>query len=414
MKTLQCDRYLLIKGLPGTGKTATMAAMVELLVRAGLSVLITSHTHSAVDNLLLRLEKASLQFLRLGSETRIHPRLRPYSESSLTKHCTTPEELDLVYSKQQIVAVTCLGAGHAMLSNRRVFDICLVDESTQVLQPAILRPLFCARRFVLVGDPEQLPPVVRCHQAQELGLSESLFARLDSEPATVSLTLNYRMNQVITDLANGLTYGGVLKCGNQEVANGTLRLTSPQIKMKEWLAKALSTDLEDSVVFVDTSKAKTDVRKYKNSVNSDNYENFGCCNQFEKELVVELLNALVDAGVNSDAIGIMAPYRAQVSLLTQELKSIRKLSEVEVSTVDQFQGRDKQVIVYSCTRSDRKANAKPREHEILNDKRRLTVAITRAKHKLILLGDSDTLKQYAPFQTLLSCLSERNFVSILS
>lgn len=170
-----------------------MVALVELLVRTGLSVLITSHTHSAVDNLLLRLKQAGLKFLRLGTDARIHPQLHEYSESSLTQHCKSPEDLHEVFSKQvcvicslrssadinqplnhviqvfmsqQIVGVTCLGAGHAMLSNQRIFDICLVDESTQVLQPSILRPLFSAHRFVLVGDPEQLPPVVRCHQAQ--------------------------------------------------------------------------------------------------------------------------------------------------------------------------------------------------------------------------------------------------------
>lgn len=409
VKTLRADSHLLIKGLPGTGKTATMVALVQLLVRAGLSVLVTSHTHSAVDNLLLRLKKEGLKFLRLGADERIHPQLHPFSENYLTKECRTPEELDQVFTSQQIVGVTCLGAGHASLAQRRIFDVCLVDESTQVLQPSILRPLFSARRFVLVGDPEQLPPVVKSHQAQKLGMSESLFARLDSEASTVSLTLNYRMNQVITDLANGLTYEGKLLCGNEMIANATLQVTSPMSYKKLWLSYSLSTDINKSVVFVNTSTAQGNLKDI-NGAKTDGESS--CCNHFEQVLVLELLNTFVDSGVDVENIGVMAPYRAQVSMLTQAIKSNPKLAAIEVNTVDQFQGRDKEAIVYSCTRSDGASHQKPKDREILNDKRRLTVAITRAKHKLVLIGHCDTLKLYTPFQKLISCIPSNNLVPV--
>lgn len=411
IKTLKSDSHLLIKGLPGTGKTATMVALVQLLVRAGLSILVTSHTHSAVDNLLMRLKKAGLKFLRLGSDSRIHPQILSFSETSLTKFCKSPEDLEKVYSQQQIVGVTCLGSGHASLS-KRMFDICLVDESTQVLQPSILRPLFNARRFVLVGDPEQLPPVVKCRQAQDLGLSESLFARLDSDAATVILTLNYRMNRVITDLANSLTYEGKLQCGNDKVASATLHLASPHLMpMEPWLAASLSTDIEKSAVFIDTCGAF----EKQNSGIANSAEKNGessCSNHFELSLVLKLLNTYLNNGVSTESIGVMAPYRAQVSLLTQAIKSDPNLSEIEVNTVDQFQGRDKEVIVYSCTRSDGVSHNQFKERGILNDKRRLTVAITRAKHKLVLVGHAQTLEMYDPFKKLLSCLPKHNIIPV--
>lgn len=192
LKALTANDYLLLKGLPGTGKTQTLAALIRLLVLMDKSILITSHTHSAVDNLLLRLRKSDdqIKFMRLGSSKRIHPELRDHSEDSYISNCTSPDELNEIYSQfvsfinsplsknlffshqhrsknhylkyllQNIVGVTCLGSGHPLLT-QKTFDICLVDESTQVFQSTVLRPLYSAKKIILVGDPDQLPPIVR-------------------------------------------------------------------------------------------------------------------------------------------------------------------------------------------------------------------------------------------------------------
>ncbi|KAJ9598826.1 hypothetical protein L9F63_026640, partial [Diploptera punctata] len=298
-----------------------------------------------------------------------------------------------------VVGTTCLGAGHALFT-RRTFDICIVDESTQVLQVSVLRPLFCAKKFVLIGDPEQLPPVVRSKRAKELGMSESLFARLDSPDVTVCLNLQYRMNQAITDVANELTYNGQLKCGNEETSLATLELPNENLVMDElaeesWLRPILSSSLQNSFVMLDTGPTCRTERGYTNL--------------FEAAVIHRVVRLLIKAGVVDSGIGIIAPYRAQVALL----RKVVSADAVEVNTVDQYQGRDKDVIIFSCTKSvrnDYTENNKSDENEILGDKRRLTVAVTRAKKKLIIIGDVITLRKYSPFNQLLECLSHSSVI----
>ncbi|KAF5272783.1 hypothetical protein FQA39_LY07810 [Lamprigera yunnana] len=400
LKSISTNDYLLIKGMPGTGKTDTIVSLIELLVRLNKTILITSHTHSAIDNVCLRLVAREIEVLRLGSSTKIHPKLHPYCESTLTKHCETPEQLNQVYSQAKVLAVTCLGSGHVAL-NKRQFDVCVVDESTQVLQCSLFRALYRANKFVLVGDPDQLPPIVRNQEALTRGMSESLFERLDNPVGTVMLRLNYRMNKPITDMANALTYQGQLLTANEIVANATLELPNADVLIiprsyRKWIIRALDVSLLASVRILDTGSVSSNQEREERYVN-----------HFEAAVLKELINALLVGGVCSEAIGVIAPYRSQVSHLLQALKD----TNVEVNTVDQFQGRDKEVIFYSCTRSDQKAtNTKPHSNEILEDKRRLTVAITRAKYKFILIGDLETIRQYSPFEMLLNLLDEDCFI----
>lgn len=364
---------MLIKGLPGTGKTQTLVTLIRLLTMLKKSVLITSHTNSAVDNILLRLMEHDVKFMRLGSAQRIHEKLRDYRESFLIENCKTGEDLQKVYDEIPVVAVTCLGSGHALLT-RRKFDFCLVDEATQIFQPTVIRPLLSAEKFILVGDPKQLAPLVR---SSIPGGSESLFERLDSSQSTMVLGLQYRMNRVITKLANGLTYGGGLKCGNETVEKATMKIPLTTA-VEKWLAKALSPHIDMSCALIDTG----DVSEFIDNPH---------VNPAEASIVVHIVELLKDAGIPSTTIGVIAPYRGQVELLRKLLLG------VEVNTVDQYQGRDKEIILYSCTQSKAKEATGT---EILEDRRRLTVAITRAKHKLIMIGDVKCLGEYAPFADL--------------
>ncbi|KAF5294448.1 hypothetical protein FQR65_LT01574 [Abscondita terminalis] len=409
LKSLSTNDYLLIKGMPGTGKTDTIVSLIELLVELKKSVLITSHTHSAVDNVCVRLVARGVSLLRLGSDSKIHPNLRMYSETTLTKHCRTPEQFEKVYNSAQVLAVTCLGSGHSVL-NKRMMDVCVVDESSQVLQCSVFRALSSARKFILIGDSDQLPPIVRNVEALAKGLSESLFERLDNPNATVILRLNYRMNQPITDMANNLTYNGQLLTANDIVANATLDVPDydGMIKLYEnqlWVLNTLDRSLSASVRILDTGPISYQHRK---DVLQES-EEVKCTNPFEVGVIVKLINALLAAGISNEAIGVIAPYRAQVSQLTLSLKE----KNIETSTVDQFQGRDKDVILYSCTRSgQRTVAASESQTEILDDKRRLTVAVTRAKHKFILVGDVSTMRQYSPFRKLLDSLAEDCFIRL--
>ncbi|KAH8276589.1 hypothetical protein KR044_004632 [Drosophila immigrans] len=429
LRALTTNTHLLIKGLPGTGKTQTLVAIVRLLHLLERSVLITAQTHSAVDNLLLRLLPHNLPLLRLGSSQRIHPQLREISESHLTADCQTLEQLSETLQRPSIVGVTCLGAGHALFRKRH-FDYCIVDEATQVLQPTVLRALSHCSKFILVGDPQQLPPVLRSREARQRGADETLFQRLDCDAATAMLTLQYRMNRSITRLANQLTYGEALQCASEQVATAKLQLPQLERGVSLWVQRALQTHLEQAVLLLDTGDCSQRCLQFsERSQSSLSIEqHFGetetipnppaaaarsrrapkYSNACEAAIVLHLLRQLLDAGFEPSRIGVIAPYRAQVELL-------RKLSPhligVEFNTVDQYQGRDKDLIIYSCSKTGPPATAqqmeRSRESEILEDQRRLTVAITRAKHKLLLLGDAKCLERYGPFKRLFEHIPER-------
>lgn len=436
------NTYCLFKGLPGTGKTQTVIALVRMLVAMNKSILITSNTHSAVDNVLRRLLPYNIKFMRLGATSRIDSALKDFSEANLTRNCSTPEELAAVYNSYHIVGVTCLGSAHPMLAQKK-FDFCIVDEATQVFQSAVIRPLLFSEKFVLIGDPDQLSPVVKSRKAKDLGADESLFYRLDTEQQSCCvLPTQYRMNRTITKLANDFCYKGNLLCATEEVANS--KITLPQVqsmqrkhKKEKWFLRTTASQLELSVVLINTLNTfnssiiyDTKRKRDKSYIAMDSgaepkaiYENY--C---EAAIVFYTIMALLEAGIDGSSIGVIAPFRAQVDLLRYYLKLIQKKYgnqetttfnnlDIEINTVDQYQGKDKDIIFYSCTKSNNPKligteKATAYEYEILEDHKRLTVAITRAKKKLIILGDIQCLEKYTPFQNLFKCISSTGKITL--
>ncbi|XP_058462703.1 DNA replication ATP-dependent helicase/nuclease DNA2 isoform X2 [Malaya genurostris] len=434
------ESFCLFKGLPGTGKTKTVIALIRLLVAMDKTVLVTSNTHSAVDNVLKRLIPHNIKFLRLGSISRIDSSLKECAEEILTENCSTTEELTAVYNSYKVVGVTCLGSAHPLLVQKR-FDFCIVDEATQVFQCAILRPLLSSDKFILIGDPDQLPPVIISREAKDLGAEESLFFRLDTEQSCCVLPTQYRMNKTITRLANDFSYKGKLLCANETVANAALKLPNVQImqkkhKLEKWLLRATASQLELSVVLINTlntfksSKAyDTGKRKeYCYKANAEVMQKAIYENYCEAAITLYIIMALIESGLEGSSIGVIAPYRAQVELLRYYLQLLRKLYEnenetlsrnldIEVNTVDQYQGKDKDVILYSCTRSSNpdmpnQTDTTTSDYEILQDNRRLTVAITRAKKKLIIIGDAQSLEAYAPFKNLFQSISPAGKITL--
>ncbi|XP_076271815.1 DNA replication helicase/nuclease 2 isoform X1 [Rhynchophorus ferrugineus] len=411
LRAIATEDYFLIKGMPGTGKTATIVALVELLVATGKTVLITSHTHSAVDNVCLRLVKYGVDFMRLGNKNRINKDLWPFCEDELTRNCSLPEELETVYNNKSVVAVTCLGSSHFLLS-RRKFDVCIVDESTQVVQCSVFRPIFSAKTFILIGDPDQLPAVIQNNDAVKLGMDESLFERLDSEVSRISLNINYRMNEPITALANALTYKDELVIGSEEIAKATLHIPKIEVlksnNVFSWMLPFLSSDLDLAVQFIDTGPTWNLSHKvhWCRTPNVDESEKY--TNIYEAAVIFHLVEALLKGGVTTNQIGVIATYRSQVAQLATLLKD----KSVEVNTVDQYQGKDKNVIIYSCSKSiDCGSDWSTNQFELLESKRRLNVAITRAKHKLIIIGDWNTLKHYSTFKAIENNL-KKNFTKL--
>ncbi|KAL3181916.1 hypothetical protein MRX96_035861 [Rhipicephalus microplus] len=406
LEFLSSDDYILFKGMPGTGKTTTIAALVQTLVLLKKRVLLTSYTHSGVDSVLLKLKALGVPFVRLGAIGKVHPDLREFGSSNLTSAITTTQELQEFYESQLVVACTCLGSNQGLLKRLR-FDACIVDEASQALQPACLGPLFLARAFVLVGDTQQLPPVVQSEDARKKGMDISLFARLEKPENTVVLPVQYRMNREITAVCNKLTYAGQLECGSDDVANASLSLPNLSSTLSRvlppncWILKAISKELAHAVVFLCTDDLPP-------SHEGDCSGSKGTVSGIEVTIVVQLVRALLKGGLPPEEVGVIAPFRNQVQLLKQAISSV---AQVDISTVDQFQGKEKTAILLSCVR---KYEGDSKETEILNDQRRLTVAVSRARHKLIIVGSSSTLRKYKPFEKLLSFLREDQFLKLQS
>ncbi|XP_045293565.1 DNA replication ATP-dependent helicase/nuclease DNA2 isoform X1 [Leopardus geoffroyi] len=405
-KVLLSKDYTLIVGMPGTGKTTTICTLVRILYACGFSVLLTSYTHSAVDNILLKLAKFKIGFLRLGQTQKVHLDIQKFTEEEVcrSKSITSLALLEELYNSHRIVATTCMGINHPIFS-RKTFDFCIVDEASQISQPVCLGPLFFSKRFVLVGDHQQLPPLVLNHEAKALGMSESLFKRLEqNKNAVVQLTVQYRMNSKIMSLSNKLTYEGKLECGSDRVANAVINLPNfKAVKLElefyadysenPWMIGVFEPN--NPVCFLNTDKVPA----------PEQVEKGGVSNITEAKLIVFLTSVFIKAGCKPSDIGIIAPYRQQLKIIN-DLLSHSSIGMVEVNTVDKYQGRDKSIILVTFVRSNKDGPL----GELLRDWRRLNVAITRAKHKLILLGCVPSLNRYPPLGKLLHHLNSEKLI----
>lgn len=400
--------YALVLGMPGTGKTSTIAFAVRILLYLDFSVLVTSYTHSAVDNLLLKLLEHKVPMLRVGNATQVHPLLADYTLDQQVKggSVTSVNELEARIMRAQLVGCTCLGVNSNVVFMKRRFDFCIVDEATQTTQPVVLGALRCADSFVLVGDHYQLPPLVANVQARREGMDVSLFRRLsEAHPsATQQLSFQYRMNGDIMMVANRLVYADKLKCGSFAVASNHLKLRwattggaplGPATK-SAWPVDVLTNNR--GVMFLDTDKLR-DAKESAPSNSAQDGNNGGgggrrrMENRAEALVLVGLVELLVYGGVSVDEIAVISPFRSQVSLIYREMiqrarqSQVSALGAVEVSTIDKYQGKDKDVVLVSFVR----CNAEKRVGELLTDWRRINVALTRAKQKLLLVGSQSTL-----------------------
>ncbi|KAK9368011.1 DNA replication factor Dna2-domain-containing protein [Lipomyces kononenkoae] len=379
-----CD-YALIMGMPGTGKTTTVAHIIEALLGQNKTILLTSYTHTAVDNILLKVRSHCTDVLRLGPLNKIHPEVKKFANTR-SELPDNFDELREFYYGSRIVATTCLGINNLIFQKRR-FDYCIVDEASQITLPICIGPLRFADKFVLVGDHYQLSPLVRNKEAKAEGLDMSLFKLLsEAHPSAVArLEHQYRMCEEVMTLSNVLIYNGRLKCGTPDVAVRRLRVPGLQQGLDKmhgggecqsercWIADILAE--ETKVVFVDTDGVPG-----KESKKGDRIQN-----EVEAKLVTQLTESLIMSGVGQESIGIITVYRAQLKLVSNGVK--KKYGNVEMQTVDKFQGRDKECVIISLVRS----NEDNVVGELLTDWRRLNVTFTRARSKLVIFGSKRTL-----------------------
>lgn len=419
-KVMSARDYALVLGMPGTGKTTTISHIIRALVSQGKTVLLTSYTHSAVDNILLKLKHDNTPILRLGAPTKIHPEVREFAILA-SQPKSSFEDIRNAWHETPIVATTCLGINHPIF-NERTFDYCIVDEASQITLPVCLGPIRMARTFVLVGDHNQLPPLVQNDEARLGGLDVSLFKLLsDTHPSSVvNLEHQYRMCEDVMTLSNTLIYEGRLKCGVESLRHAFLQipnmaglqarhldaatfislsqgrsapssyLLSPQ-KMKPtalsstsicsgpipgrcWLRDLL--DPQARVRFVNTDALSHSREQAKGN---------RIVNPCEARVVAQLVDALLSVGVPASEIGVMTHYRSQLAQLRHLLRGHG--GGIEMHTADRFQGRDKEVVVLSLVRNNEACSI----GELLKDWRRINVAFTRAKTKLLVVGSKSTL-----------------------
>ena len=454
---LSCENFFLIHGPFGTGKTRTLVELISQETRQGHKVLATAESNAAVDNILERLmDNKKLTLTRLGHPQRvskhnitqtlaykvenhklnkkikkIHKKIdnmiekrkvhtkptpqyrRGYGDydilhmaskgkggrgispdkmKSMAKWIEINQEIDeahdeikrienrmikdIIDSSDVILATNSSSALEAIA--RVKFDVAVIDEASQATIPSVLIPIAKAHRFILAGDHKQLPPTIISDRAE--ALSKTLFEELIRIYPFKSqlLDIQYRMNSLL------------MKFPNEEFYNNGLKSDSSvdDIKIRDILD---SHQDEEALLFIDTSDIADNRERHLKDSKS-------IVNEIEAEIAIRIADDYLSDGVNESDIGIISPYADQV-------KIIQENTEIEVKTVDGFQGREKEIIIISTVRSNDNGNI-----GFLSDLRRLNVAITRAKRKLIIIGNKDTLITNPTYERLINFCEDENLL----
>ena len=370
------QRLTLIHGPPGTGKTRVACEIVrqvcernEKTDKSGI-VLVCAETNMAVDNLARKLLQLGIRVVRIGGiEGQVASDIRPIvleqqielKRIELGKAKCNTKYLDAGLAKKilrsaQVIAVTCTGAGDAIL-NDFTFDFVVIDEATQATEPVSLIPIsHNCRQLVLIGDPQQLAPTLPSSNTTCDSLKTTLFHRLQRLVPSFFLELQYRMHPVLMEFPSSCFYKGKLKSAVQ----GIDRMLPPIVSVPSLQTNPL--------LFIDSH--------FKEHRIGTSF-----ANRKEADTIKYLVTLLLNSNIPSADIAILTPYIGQVHTIRQCLPK-----HFDVSTIDSFQGRERDVIIFSAVRcNDRK------EIGFLDDQYRVNVLLTRAKSCLIGVGSRDTL-----------------------
>ena len=425
-RVLWAKDVAVVHGPPGTGKTTTLVEAINEVLRREPQVLVCAQSNMAVDWISEKLVDRGIPVLRIGNPTRVndkmlsftyerrfesHPdyellwairkairELRSSSSSrkgrseayhqklSRLKERATELEIRInaqLFGEARVIACTLVGSANRLLDGQK-FGTLFIDEAAQALEAASWIPIRRASRVILAGDHCQLPPTVKSIDALKAGLGKTLMERIaDNKPEVVTLLrMQYRMNEEIMRFSSDWFYGGQVE-------------SAPEVKFRSIL------DLDLPMTWVDTSQfdlSETPDISFKEEFVG---EGFGRVNKAEAELTLLALEQYFDrigkTRILNDRldVGIISPYRAQVQYLRRQLKKreyfkpFRQL--ITVNTVDGFQGQERDIILVSLVRSNDDGQI-----GFLRDLRRMNVAITRARMKLIILGDVQTMARH-PF-----------------
>ena len=440
----------IVHGPPGTGKTTTLVeAINETLMRES-QVLVCAQSNMAVDWISEKLVDRGINVLRIGNPTRVNDKMLGFTyERRFESHADYPQlwairkairelrknrkkgsenyhqkmdrlksraaEIELrinaeLFGEARVIACTLVGSAHHLLEGMK-FGTLFIDEAAQALEAACWIPMKRASRVILAGDHCQLPPTVKSIAALRAGLGKTLMERIaENKPEVVTLLkIQYRMNDEIMRFSSDWFYGGKVE-------------SAPQIKYRSVL------DYDHPITWIDTSKeenqitiegedAPEDSASTSSSVSAANQnsdlnfkeqfvgESFGRINKAEAELTLltlaEYFTKIGKQRVLEERIdvGIISPYRAQVQYLKKLIKKYeffkpyRRL--ISVNTVDGFQGQERDVILISLVRSNDEGQI-----GFLKDLRRMNVAMTRARMKLIILGNKNTMTKHPFYKKL--------------
>ena len=430
-KVLQAKDVAIVHGPPGTGKTTTLVEAIYETLRRENQVLVCAQSNMAVDWISEKLVDRGINVLRIGNPTRVndkmlsftyerrfeaHPDyellwairkairdLRAHRKRGDDKYHQKLErlkeraiELEIrinaqLFGEARVIASTLVGSANRLLEGQK-FGTLFIDEAAQALEAACWIPIRRVSRVILAGDHCQLPPTVKSFAAMKAGLGKTLMERIvDNHPETVTLLkMQYRMNEEIMRFSSDWFYGNQVE-------------SAPEVKYRSIL------DLDIPMTWIDTSEFS------ENSEFSDNSdisfkeqfvgENFGRINKAEAELTLLVLEQyfqkigkqrILDERLD---VGVISPYRAQVQYLRRLFKKKEFFkpyrSLISVNTVDGFQGQERDIILISLVRANDEGQI-----GFLRDLRRMNVAITRARMKLIILGDASTMTRHPFYKRL--------------
>ncbi len=440
----------IVHGPPGTGKTTTLVeAINETLMRES-QVLVCAQSNMAVDWISEKLVDRGINVLRIGNPTRVNDKMLGFTyERRFESHTDYPQlwairkairelrknrkkgsenyhqkmdrlksraaEIELrinaeLFGEARVIACTLVGSAHHLLEGMK-FGTLFIDEAAQALEAACWIPMKRASRVILAGDHCQLPPTVKSIAALRAGLGKTLMERIaENKPEVVTLLkIQYRMNDEIMRFSSDWFYGGKVE-------------SAPQIKYRSVLdydhpITWIDTSNEENQITIEGEDAPEDSASTSSSVSAANQnsdlnfkeqfvgESFGRINKAEAELTLltlaEYFTKIGKQRVLEERIdvGIISPYRAQVQYLKKLIKKYeffkpyRRL--ISVNTVDGFQGQERDVILISLVRSNDEGQI-----GFLKDLRRMNVAITRARMKLIILGNKDTMTKHPFYKKL--------------